>query len=144
MKTDTTIKVKYRIRVVPDEDATFEECNGESRPLTPEEYRENYYNVCPDHPVSFCQCDPKLYRPMTYAEYLQYYGAPERHVYVGVVVDRLCECCQQYTKGVGSLWRIDFMDDAPECAAIGYSYGPDRLPGYLQDVARELISELEA
>lgn len=41
-----------RIKFVVDPDAQFEECNGEARPLTEDEYRENPYRGCPMHPRS--------------------------------------------------------------------------------------------
>lgn len=45
-----------------------------------------------------------------------------------------------------ALWHIDFMDDSAEYAAvlIDHPYAPDEaiaLPGYLADVARDVLDE---
>lgn len=110
-----------------DRDAQFEECNGECRPLTELEYEENYYNDKDGNRVS-------------YADYRRYYGNPKRHVYLYVQREDM------YTRsGYFGNWRqsdalygIDFMDDSPEARAIG-TYTLEQLPGYLQEIARELV-----
>lgn len=128
-------KAQFRVRFVIDDDAVFEESNGESRPLTEEEYKGAEYQ--------------KDGADVPYAEYLEYYGNPDRHVYLGCIVEKACKCCGHFEE-VGSLWRIDFMDDAPELRAInpyqkrGQTFSvPDALalPGYLPEVARDVLSE---
>lgn len=120
---------QYRIRFVIDPDAEFEECNGERRPLTREEYKGNEYM--------------QDGRKQSYAEYLSYYGNPDRHVYLQSEVQRQCPCCQVWST-VGGTGHIDFMDDAPELAAMDRWYGCaeiDRLPGYLKEIAKEDVDE---
>jgi hypothetical protein len=125
-----TEPTKYRVQFVIDDDARFEECNGESRPLTAAEYRENQYL--------------RDGTPVPYAEYLRYYGNPDRHVYLACIVQKQCHCCSSWPI-VGSLCNIDNMDDSPEYRAITLDkwYAPDdpAIVGYLREVAAELIAE---
>src|SRR4029453_15521147 len=58
----TTDNKTYRVRFVHDDDAEFEECNGQARPLTEAEYAEHSYQ--------------KDGRSGRYAENLDYYGTP--------------------------------------------------------------------
>lgn len=152
----------YRVKFVVDEDARFEECNGESRPLTKAEYAKNQYMGCPTHPRGFngtkehdttsppksgrgvCACG-KRYQPIPYAEYLAYYGNPDRHVYLGCIVERECPCCYTF-KPAGSLWHIDCMDDDKAFTSITlgryYSDADARaLPDYLGQVAGEVLDD---
>lgn len=126
----------YRVRFVLDTEARFEECNGQSRPLTEEEYAVNYYN------------DPQGNR-VSYADYLRYQGNPDRHVFLACQVQKQCDCCNAFND-VQSLWGIDCMDDNPEYLHTRldhwYSFGEvndDPRFGYLRDVARELVVEEE-
>ena len=157
MTTKAARKPAYRVRFVIDEDARFEECNGEARPLTEEEYAENVYRCCPDHPragTKVVQWEPKQiqgcnlcertdYRDVTYDEYRAYYGDPDRHVYVRSEVEQQCPCCNSwdYVTGLGS---IDLMDDSPELRNLDEWYEEDQLDqvvGYLGEIAREGIQE---
>lgn len=152
---------QYRLRFVYDEDARFEECNGEARPLTPEEYAENSYRACPDHPragstvirrpkgkppvVGCAVCKRTDYQDIPYEEYRAYYGNPQRHVYLQLEVQRRCECCGHWAYVSGLGW-IDLMDDSPEYRAvvIGHWYTPTdvrKLPGYLREVATDGLKE---
>ncbi len=137
---------QYRVRFVIDEDHHFEECNGEPRPLTAAEYAENVYRGCTRHPRRHCDCSQEYWADISYEEYRAYYGNPDRHVYLGCVVDRLCAACGHWEKGIASVWGIDFMDDAPEYDAINVDQPIPadeaiRLPGYAGDVAREELHE---
>lgn len=125
----TTAATNYRIRFVYDEDAVFEECNGEARPLTREEYDKDYY--------------VENGKRASYERYRAYWGNPDRHVYLGAIVDRQCPCCDTW-KTAASLWYIDVMDDQPEAQCVDRTYTREELeaiPGYLRDVARELFDE---
>lgn len=145
-----------RYRFVSDDEAQFEECNGESRPLTRAEYAENSYRACPDHPragtkvitfgppqIQGCAiCGNTKYADIPYNEYLRYYGNPERHVYLGLIQETVCPCCNSW-KVTDSLWRIDFMDDSAEYRAVqldrNYTAEKARaLPGYLGELVREM------
>lgn len=146
----------FRVRFVIDPEASFEECNGEARPLTAEEYAENQYMGCPVHPRSkvmaksqpaqpgraWCGECGREHEPIPYAEYLEYYGNAERHVYLGAIVDKLCTHCGSWTEA-GSLWHIDLMDDDRELTLITLNkpMAIDQAPGYLGEVARELVAE---
>ena len=83
-------------------------------------------------------------RTIPYLEYCRYYGDPSRHVAVIVDLFRQCPHCQGWTPA-GSLCGIDFMDDAPELRALDTTVtgweAIAALPGYLADVARELIAD---
>lgn len=125
---------QYRVKFEIDEDARFEECNGEARPLTREEYEENYYNDAQGQRVP-------------YERYLEYQGNPKRHRYIGILVEAQCPYCETW-KDAGSLWGIDLMDDDVEWRKIRHAmhaqYTADEalaLPGYLSDVAREMLAE---
>jgi hypothetical protein len=155
---------RYRVRFVYDPDASFEESNGEARPLTEQEYKGNEYRGCPVHPrkplkahgtCSVADCRRKA-QDIPYDEYLAYYGNPERHVYLGCIVDRACPCCDEWSTA-GSLWSIDFMDDDRALHAItigNMEYGSRSakgeylteeqaiaLPSYLGEVAREVLDD---
>lgn len=153
----TNKPIAYRVRFESDADARFEECNGENRPLTREEYRKNEYYACPNHlrgwkgndssafGVGICGMCQTQYAPVPYAEYLAYYGNPERHVYLGVIVEQQCGCCQSWTVA-NSLWNIDFMDDSREFAAVTIARNLTpvealALPGYAGEVAREQLED---
>jgi len=117
---------------VHDDDAEFEECNGQARPLTEAEYAEHSYQ--------------KDGRSVPYAEYLDYYGNPGRHVFIGAVLEEQCPTCGEW-HSVGSLWNIDCMDDNPEAQVIGqtfYATRFDQIPGYLREVTQELVAEAGA
>ena len=121
----TNIRVKF----VTDLEAQFEECNGEARPLTEREYKDNEYF--------------KNGKPVSYADYLRYYGNPDRHIYLGCVVQEQCDCCGEW-KTKDSLWGIDVMDDDPSLHAVTLDRWMDAttakgLPDYFGDTARELI-----
>lgn len=119
--------MSYRVKVVIDPDGQFEEANGEKRPLTEAEYAEY------------------AYKDTSYTEYLTYYGNPDRHVYLGVIVETQCESCSSW-HSAGSLWRIDVMDDTEEANFPKIECGPcdvSELPGYLRQVTNELIQEYE-
>lgn len=123
----------YRVRFVMDDDAQFEEINGETRPLTKEEYKGNEYQK-DGHKVS-------------YASYLLYYGNPDRHRYLGCELQVQCPTCHTFHTA-GSLWNIDLMDDSPEYNHVKLDYwyslgevvAETRL-GYLADVAKDLRGE---
>ena len=158
--------IAYRVRFVHDEDASFEECNGEARPLTEEEYAANQYMGCPQHwcagtqvitmgpthapdvTVQGCAiCGNTTYAPIPYEEYLAYYGNPDRHLYLGCVVEEQCGSCSGWAV-VESLWAIDYMDDSQELRAITLGeWMPEEearaLPGYLGETARDLLEEAE-
>lgn len=90
---------------------------------------------------------------ISYAEYCEYYGNPDRHLVLACLLQRQCPCCETW-KDVGSLWGIDFMDDSPEIQKLyvtSLDHDHDQhyyseaeaiaLPGYPGEVARELIAE---
>lgn len=147
-----TATTRYRIEYDPD--ASFEECNGEGRPLTEEEYAENSYQACPDHPragtkvisvgppqVQGCAiCGRTDYETIPYEEYLQYYGNPDRHVYLQIIRQDRCPCCDSWVDG-DSLSGIDFMDDNPEAGFADTTCTIDQLTGYLREVAEDLDSD---
>lgn len=69
-------------------------------------------------------------------------------VYLGCVVEKHCDCCQAWQQ-VQALWNIDVMDDSPEYDAVTLDkwLTPEQaraLPGYLAEVAKELLREAEA
>lgn len=148
----------FRVKFVIDDQASFEECNGEARPLTAEEYeKEGVYMACPNHPrgpkgddtavngVGTCARCGSTYTPVPYDEYLAYYGNPDRHIYLGCIVEKQCPCCEAWSS-VQSLWHIDFMDDdrAYVDTQIEHWYTPAQakaLPDYVGTIANELLSE---
>jgi hypothetical protein len=160
-KAEKAIVPALRVRFVYDEDAQFEECNGEARPLTEGEYTENQYMGCPDHPRAGSIPDParpktgyglcaradcrKPLAPIPYDEYLAYYGNPDAHVYLGCVVEKQCPHCRSWTHAA-SLWGSDFMDDSRELRAITIDKWMTEaearaLPGYVGELAREELDE---
>jgi len=167
-------RVEYRVRIVHDPISKFEECNGNIGPLSEAEYRENQYMACPIHPrgdksndrleavrawcgqtlhVGTGKVCGRAYEPVSYADYLQYLGNPDRHRYVGIIVDTQANICPHCDRGDGwingaGLWSIDLMDDSPEWlfirrkldtpirAAIASS-----LPGCLCEIAVQQLQE---
>lgn len=153
------IGAPMRVRFVSDNDYQFEECNGEPRPLSEVEYASNEYWGCPQHPrgttandttvngVGICGACGAEYAPIPYAEYLAYYGNPDRHVYLGLQVQESCACCHEWRE-VDSLWGIDFMDDSPELAAINVGTWIDgqtarALPGHVGALVRDYVKEAQ-
>lgn len=149
----------YRVKIVRDTDARFEECNGEARPLTEDEYRENSYRACPKHrragtkvlsfgppQVQGCAvCGNPYYEDIDYAEYRAYYGNPRMHVYLGVIVESLTLPVGNWTVA-DSLWGIDVMSDSPEAKQQHRNkwFSPAEaltLPGYLARVCTEVLQE---
>lgn len=122
--------MEMRIRFVVDEDAEFEECNGERRPLTRREYKGNEYM--------------RDGQPIPYDEYLQYHGNPARHVYLRSEVQRKCPCCSHW-ESVGGTGHIDFMDDNPELRYADRWLAPEEITpamGYLAEIAKEDFAEV--
>lgn len=121
----------FRVRFVIDEEGRFEECNGESRPLTEDEYVGN--------------CYMKDGKPVPYSEYLRYYGNPDRHIYLGCIVDGECPCCLTWDEKA-ALWGIDVMDDdkALREVQLNESYTAEeasKLPNFFGEIAREQLEE---
>jgi len=137
----TTPTPIYRVRILQDEDFEPETPEGTPLPGTREAYEANQIMrlIDPaDDPVTGAR------RPVSWEEYLEREGNPDRYVGVGVVLDRQCPCCQQWTKHVQSVWGIELMDDSPELQALGQTVAAadfDTLPAYLRDVARDLLAE---
>lgn len=120
---------RYRFTIDPD--GTFEESNGEPRPLTPDEYAGNQYM--------------RDGVPVPYEEYRAYYGNPDRHIYLGLIEETRCPCCGGW-KETNSLWRIDMMDDDPVLTAITLDKRLDSatasaLPGYAGELVRDMQQE---
>jgi hypothetical protein len=149
----------YRVKFVIDEDACFEESNGEARPMTEAEYKGNEYRACPKHPrggtkvidasvspnVAGCAiCGNTNYEDIPYQEYLAYYGNPDRHIYLGCIVETQCDKCSAW-KVKESLWHIDFMDNDKAYLALALDRWMTEeeakaLPEYAGEVAKDLIS----
>jgi len=131
---------------VYDNDHTLEGCDGKPLPESPAVYAQNIARVPVGYPEVRPSADTSIpYRDMTYEEYLAYYGDPDRHVVLGCQVEKECPCCGKWDH-VQSLWGIDFMDDGEEWAAVTVdrTLTPDealKLPGYLAEVAGELLHE---
>lgn len=128
---------EYRVRVIYDPDYVPEGCNGGPLPEPQAVYEAN--------PITVSGLAGRT-RNATYKEYCQYYGNPERHVGLAVLVYRKCTCCEHWEKGVQSLWGIDCMDDNLEVTQtlIGKAYTETdarALPGYLGQIVGELLEE---
>ena len=81
-------------------------------------------------------------QPISYAEYLAYYGNPERHVYLMSEVEKACRCCHTYSYAGGTGY-IDFMNDDPALAEVGIWYTPaeaERL-GHLREIALQDLED---
>lgn len=142
--------VPPRVKVVFEEDseARFEECHGQSRPLTRTEYAQYPYMGCPakHHAGSVpdstrphtgygrcAQCAAPLVK-VSYADYRAYYGNPSRHRYLVMVVYTLGPDDDDWQL-TDSLGNIDFMDD--DDAEIGTFYRLDRIRNaYQRDLAQ--------
>lgn len=135
-----------------DIDARFEECNGEPRPLTAEEYKGNEYRACPDHMragtkvISFgppqiqgCKtCENTNYVDIPYEEYLAYYGNPNRHVFLYIQRQDRCPYCGDWHDG-DALYGIDFMDSDIEAHTRG-RFTLEQLPTGLKEIATDLAA----
>lgn len=124
----------YRVIFTEDLSACFEECNGESRPLTEAEYADNTYLDAAGDLVP-------------YADYLRYYGNPDRHVYLQAHVERQCDCCGCWKPAGYSLSRIDLMDDSIEFREVQFLHGytpGDFPPGYLTEICLDLLAVVTA
>lgn len=129
------IATEFRIRFVEDPKARFEECDGSPNPLSEATYAEYQYMQ-----------DGQL---ISYAEYLNYYGNPERHVYLMSEVQRKCPCCKTWQSADGSLGWLDFMDDSPELQWMDSWLSPEDIELYrysmlfLYSVASDGFDEAE-
>lgn len=149
----------YRVKIVRDTDARFEECNGEARPLTEDEYRENSYRACPLHRRAGTQvlqvgppqiqgcaaCGNTAYEDIPYAEYRAYYGNPRLHVYLGVIVESMTPPVGDWIVA-DSLWGIDSMREDVEAKRQHRNrwLSPTEalaLPGYLADCCAQVLEE---
>lgn len=152
IKREPKPKPEYRVRIVYDPDFVPTGVDDAPLPEPEREYRENPYMVL-INPAD----DPKAgeRREATYEEYCEYYGNPDRHVGLAVMVDRKCPCCGEWAKGVQALWSIDMMDDSTDLQGLKigewnqtretYTEPEARaLTGYLGDIARELLDEARA
>ena len=157
-------QIEYRVRAEIDPNARFEECNGEARPLTAEEYAENEYYACRLHPragsktvapsrngkppVGGCAtCGNTKYEPIPYEEYLAWYGDPDRHTYVRLTVQKRCPCCNRWDS-MGGLGEIDFMENDPTLRFLDEWLTPDQVTelgeaglGYLYECMTEDLAE---
>ena len=126
---------RYRIGVFQDEDFVPTGCHGKPLPEPPEVYAQSPY----------CWADGS---EMSYAYYLQRYGDPRQHIGAAVVVERLRPEDRDWEE-ITALHGVDLMDDTPEADVVPVGeygevrwYYPDSLPpGYLGEVARELLRE---
>lgn len=147
----------YRVKVIIDKDARFEECNGEPRPLTEAEYAENSYRGClahlggpshtdpPNSGLGVCDVCGGKFEDVPYAMYRAYYGNPRKHIHLAVLVETLALPTGDW-KPAGSLWGIDFMRDNPEAHRRFRDrwFSPEQVqtwPGYLKMVACEVLDE---
>lgn len=143
MKTKTVRKARkgtprvFRVRFEydPDPHASLHDPEGQPLPGSRKVYEEN--------PIT-----PNGGPALTYEEYCQYYGNPERHAVLGAILEEKCPHCGQWqdAPGMSSLWGIDFMDDDKEAQYAGSTVeGADfeTLPGYLKEIVRGLMSEAE-
>jgi hypothetical protein len=131
----------YRLKIVPDTDFEHDSPVGGPLPESEAEYAGNQIMALINK-----DDDPKTgaRRPVPYAEYCEYYGNPDRHVVVGVILQRQCPHCGAWSEA-GSLWGIDFMDDNPETLEPWDRWVDEATarawPGYLREVAAELLDE---
>lgn len=136
----------YRIRIVPDPDGILETPDGEPLPGSRETYDQS-----PIYRLIDPEADPRTgaRRRISYEEYCQVEGNPDRHVVVGVMIEQRCQCCQQW-RDVASLWNIDLYDTDPDAGYVReqpYTLAevatwPSRL--YLRDVVADLLAEVGA
>ena len=141
--TTTTPLADARVRFFHDYDTPITEIDGLPMPLTEAQYAEHGPCLRADRSV------------IPYAEYCRYYGDPNQHVMVAMVLEHRCPCCDHWHETDHALYGIDVMIDDPALALIQRTRGDfwsDRgvrlaavdalaLPGYLGTVARDLLSE---
>lgn len=125
----------YRIGVYQDHDFVAEGCDGEPLPESPEVYADSPY----------CWADGS---EMAYEEYLRSYGDPDKHIGAGVVIERLDDGAVEWVR-VSEVWHIDCMVDSEEARVlpvdgIRWYRVTDMPPGFLGDVARELLMEVQS
>lgn len=106
-----------------DDDYRFEEADGGPMPATEERYDA----------IGHYQKDG---RDVPYAEYLQYYGNPDRHVVLFVRRENRCPHCGAWQPG-DAVYGLDFMDDDHDAPLSG-TYRLDELKGYMREVAEGL------
>lgn len=125
--------VKTRYIVGRDTDYTFEEADGGPMPMSEERYQGNEY---------MSKAAPETHnRKISYVEYVQYYGNPDRHVALYLRRQDRCPCCDHWIDG-DALYGIDVMDDTPEAQfdadERGLPWRLEDLTGYLKEVAADL------
>ena len=118
-----TVQGNKRVKWVYDEDPDLSDLEQWN---TPETYQG--YEVYEDG------------EPLSFKNYMQTYGNPERHVVLGCVIERECPHCGKWS-GVESLWGIDFMDWQPWEIGTYQVDEIDTLNDYQQAVSLELLAE---
>lgn len=141
-----------RVRFLDDPDSECALHDPEGNPLPGP--RETYERS-PIHRLINPDDDPATgaRRPITYEEYCEYEGDPDRQVVLGAILEAQCATCRTWHHAA-SLWGIDFMDDAPELRTIAWGTFPTgsggieayaiddaRITGYLREVVDELVAE---
>lgn len=134
--TPTPTLDDFRVAFHPDASYAFEEADGGPMPATEARYQAN---------GPFMENG----KPVSYERYRAYYGNPDRHVVVGLVLQRRCACCGTWDDTDTALWGIDFMDDSPEVARMPDLDGDGTLSvrdllavdDYLAATTRELLQE---
>ena len=84
-------------------------------------------------------------KALSYEEYCQYYGNPDRHTILWCRLEKRCPCCGMFGNA-GSIGGNDLMDDDPALNQInlGASLTLDEaktLPGYVAEVVQKLYAE---
>jgi hypothetical protein len=141
---------EYRVRWVYDPEPDLENPSGSPLPGPESEYVGNEIHELIDRGD-----DPQTgrRRVVPYAEYCRYWGNPERHTVLACLVERACGACDAWEQ-VASLGHIDFMDDDREILGLNIGHvdrahrseyytaeQASQLPGYVGEVARDLLDE---
>jgi hypothetical protein len=126
---------RVRFEYDPDPCASLHDPEGAPLPGSRTTYEEN--------PIT-----PNGGAALTYEQYCEYYGDPERHVVLVAILEEKCPHCGQWqdAPGMTSLWGIDFMDDDKEAGYAGQTVEAadfGSLPGYLAEVVKGLLAEVE-
>ncbi len=133
----------FRVRVEYDEigAANQDSPTGGPLPESLENYRENpVYRLI--NPQADAQTGKR--RKISYREYCEYEGNPDRHVILCFLIEEQCPTCEQWHYTKHSLSGVDFMDDSQYPAPSIYT--PDQVKTWSEDdhgrrVALELLEE---
>lgn len=129
-----------RVRVEYDEIGATNQDSPTGGPLP--ESLENYLEN-PVHRLIDPKADPVKgeRRRISYEEYCEYEGNPDRHVILTFSIEEKCPTCREWHRTEHSLSDVDFMDDN-EYPSPDAVYTEEQITAWAESYGRQVALEL--